>query len=131
MPPPEIAPPAIAGYRIIRELGAGGMGHVYLAEQEMPLTRLVAIKVIKPGFDSRSILARFSAERQALALMDHPNIAGVHDAGSTADGRPYFAMEFVDGPPLTEYCDRERLTIRARLAPRAARTARPGSSNRT
>ena len=112
---PALRPPQIPGYRTIRELGEGGMGLVYLAEQERPLRRLVALKLIRPGMDSRQIVARFNAERQALALMDHPNIAAVFDAGSTADGVPYFVMEFVDGVPITEYCDRARLSMRARL----------------
>ena len=112
---PGLRPPEIPGYRIIRELGEGGMGVVYLAEQEFPLRRLVALKLIRPGMDSRQILARFDTERQALARMDHPNIAAVFGAGSTSDGRPYFVMEFVDGVPITEYCDRAKLSTRARL----------------
>ena len=91
------------------------MGTVYRAEQARPVRRQVAMKVIKPGMDSRQVIARFEAERQALALMDHPNIAKVLDAGATASGRPYFVMELVDGIPITEYCDRERLPIRERL----------------
>jgi len=112
---PALRPPEIPGYRIIRHLGEGGMGLVYLAEQEAPLRRLVALKVIRPGMDSRQIVARFNAERQALAQMDHPNIAAVHDAGTTADGRPFFVMEFVDGLPISEYCDRKGLPTVARL----------------
>ena len=93
----------------------GGMGEVYLAEQSHPLQRKVAFKVIKAGMDSREIVARFEAERQALALMDHPCIATVFDAGSTPQGRPYFVMEFVHGVPITTYCDKQRLTTRQRL----------------
>ena len=96
----------IAGrYKLVEEIGEGGMGTVWLAQQTAPVKRLVALKVIKPGMDSKQVLARFEAERQALALMDHPNIAKVHDAGATSDGRPYFVMELVKGAPLTRYCD--------------------------
>ncbi|MBA4067691.1 MAG: serine/threonine protein kinase, partial [Isosphaera sp.] len=91
------------------------MGVVWLAEQTAPVRRQVALKVIRPGMDSRTVLARFEAERQALALMDHPNIAKVFDAGATADGRPFFVMELVDGVPITDYCDRHRLTPERRL----------------
>ncbi len=90
------------------------MGTVFLAAQSEPLQREVAVKVIRPGMDSRQVLARFEAERQALALMDHPNIAKVHDAGTTPDGRPYFVMERIDGVPITDYCDRARLSVRRR-----------------
>ncbi|MGE4182554.1 MAG: protein kinase, partial [Limisphaerales bacterium] len=102
-------------YRLIEVLGEGGMGHVWLAEQSTPLRRKVALKVIKPGLDSTQVLARFDAERQALALMDHPNIARVLDAGSTRNGRPYFVMEWVQGEPLTRFCDTRRLPIADRL----------------
>ena len=91
------------------------MGTVYLADQTVPLNRMVALKLIKIGMDSRAVLARFNAERQALALMDHPNIARVYDGGSTEAGQPFFVMELVDGEPITEYCDRYRLPVRARL----------------
>src|SRR4051794_23368794 len=91
------------------------MGRVYLARQHEPVRRLVAVKVIKAGMDSRAVLARFEAERQALALMDHPNIAKVLDAGATSDGRPFFVMELVKGVPITEFCDARRLTPRERL----------------
>ncbi len=101
-------------YTILRELGGGGMGIVHLARQEEPMRREVALKVIRPGLDLGQVIARFEAERQALALMSHPNIAQVYDAG-TAEGRPYFAMEYFDGSPLTEYCDAHRLGIRERL----------------
>src|SRR5262245_50511553 len=93
----------IGPYKLAEEIGAGGMGTVYLAQQTEPVRRLVAVKLIKPGMDSKAVLARFEAERQALALMDHPNIARVHDAGTTPDGRPYFVMELVKGVPITEF----------------------------
>ncbi|MGJ5820241.1 protein kinase domain-containing protein [Paludibaculum fermentans] len=102
-------------YRILRLLGEGGMGGVFLAEQTKPLHRMVALKVVKPGVSSSQILSRFNYERQALALMDHPNIAHVHDAGASANGRPYFVMEYVDGLPITQYCDQHRLTTTERL----------------
>ncbi|MBL8854822.1 MAG: protein kinase [Planctomycetaceae bacterium] len=106
----------VAGrYKLIEAIGEGGMGSVWLAEQKEPVKRKVAVKLIKPGMDSKSVLARFEAERQALALMDHPNIAKVFDGGMTAEGRPYFVMEFVKGVPLTEYCDNARLSLRDRL----------------
>jgi WD40 repeat protein len=108
-------PDAIGPYRIVSLLGEGGMGVVYLAEQTEPIRRRVALKVIKLGMDTRQVVARFEAERHALALMDHPNIARVIDAGTTADGRPYFVMEYVAGVPITEYCDAHRLSMRARL----------------
>ncbi|MCC6677144.1 MAG: serine/threonine protein kinase [Phycisphaerales bacterium] len=102
-------------YRILEVLGEGGFGMVYLAEQTEPVRRQVAVKVIKPGMDTRAVLSRFEAERQALALMEHPGIAKVLDAGMTPGGRPYFAMELVRGLPLTDYCDRNRLSTRERL----------------
>ncbi len=106
----------IAGrYMLLEVLGEGGMGTVYRAEQTQPVRRQVAIKLIKIGMDSRTVLARFDAERQALALMDHLNIARVYDGGTTANGQPFFVMEFVKGEPITEYCDRKRLSVRARL----------------
>jgi tetratricopeptide (TPR) repeat protein len=103
-------------YKIRQEIGEGGMGTVYLAEQLRPVRRQVALKLIKPGMDSRNVLARFESERQALALMEHPNIARVLEAGATADGRPFFVMELVKGIPITEYCDAHRLDLNARLA---------------
>ncbi len=103
-------------YKIRQEIGEGGMGTVYLAEQLKPVRRMVALKLIKPGMDSRNVLARFESERQALALMDHPHIARVLDAGTTADGRPFFVMDLVKGIPITEYCDAHRLDLDARLA---------------
>ncbi len=106
---------AFGPYRLQQRLGQGGMGDVWLAEQVSPIHRQVAIKVIKAGMDTAQVVARFQAERQALALMDHPAIARVFDAGSTPEGRPYFAMEYVRGEPITAYCDRHRLTTHERL----------------
>jgi serine/threonine protein kinase len=111
----ECAGSVIDSYKLVQEIGAGGMGSVWMAQQTEPVKRLVALKVIKPGMDSKQVLARFEAERQALALMDHPNIARALDAGATPTGRPYFVMELVKGVPLTKYCDEHRLTPRARL----------------
>jgi eukaryotic-like serine/threonine-protein kinase len=103
-------------YHILRPLGEGGMGTVYLAEQREPIHRCVALKVVKLGMDTSQVLARFANERQALAMMDHPNIARIFDAGATAKGRPYFVMEYIDGVPITHYCDHQRMTTRERLA---------------
>jgi non-specific serine/threonine protein kinase/serine/threonine-protein kinase len=112
----EAAPGALIGpYRLIRQLGEGGMGIVYQAQQLEPIRRDVALKIIKPGMDTRQVIARFETERQTLALMDHPNIARVFEAGTTAAGRPYFAMELVDGVAITRYCDAKRLTVRERI----------------
>ncbi len=108
-------PSAIGPYRIVRELGSGGMGSVYLAEQTQPVRRQVALKVVKLGMDTRELLARFAAERQALARMNHPHIAQVFDAGSTDEGRPFFVMEFVEGRTLTQFCDQQRLTTAQRV----------------
>ncbi len=105
----------IGPFRVLRHLASGGMGEVYLAEQEVPVRRRVALKTIKRGMDTTEILRRFESERHALARMNHPNIARVIDAGRTSDGRPYFAMDYVDGPSITEYCDRKRLTTDERL----------------
>ena len=105
----------IGRYKLLRVLGEGGMGMVYLAEQEGQIRRKVALKIIKPGMDSKRVIARFEAERQALALLDHPNIAQVYDAGTTETGRPYFVMEHVRGLPITDYCDRHKLTVEDRL----------------
>jgi len=105
----------IGNYRVLRTLGEGGMGVVYEAEQVRPVRRRVALKVIRTGLDSEGVRLRFESERQALALMDHPAIARVFDAGVTADSRPFFAMELVDGVPITEFCDRERLELGPRL----------------
>ena len=105
----------IGPYKLLQPIGEGGMGTVYMAEQTHPVKRLVALKLIKAGMDGRQVLARFGAERQALALMDHPNIAKVLDAGATEEGRPYFVMELVKGVPITRFCDERRLTLRERL----------------
>src|SRR5450755_894611 len=108
-------PPIIGPYRLMRRLGVGGMGQVWLAEQLEPVRRCVALKLIKAGVYDASVLRRFQAERQSLAIMDHPAIAKVFDAGTTPAGQPYFAMEYVDGPPITDYCDQKKLVIRERL----------------
>src|SRR4051812_15299277 len=114
--PTELPGTVIAGrYKLLEEIGEGGMGTVWVAEQTAPVRRKVALKLVKPGLDSRSVLARFEAERQALALMDHPNIAKVLDGGLTDAGRPYFVMEYVKGVPITEYCDATRLSVSERL----------------
>jgi eukaryotic-like serine/threonine-protein kinase len=114
---PDLIGSIIAGrYKLRQEIGEGGMGSVYLAEQLQPVKRQVALKLIKPGMDSRTVLARFESERQALALMDHPHIAKVLDAGTTEQGRPFFVMELVKGIPLTDYCDRHQLDLPTRLA---------------
>src|SRR5215471_16749721 len=105
----------IDSYRIIRQLGEGGMGVVYHAQQLQPIRRPVALKIIKPGMDTRQVIARFEGERQALALMDHPHIARVFDAGTTSAGLPYFVMEIVDGVAITRYCDSNRMTVRQRI----------------
>jgi non-specific serine/threonine protein kinase/serine/threonine-protein kinase len=105
----------IGPYRLVRVLGEGGFGVVYLADQLRPIRRRVALKLIKPGMDTKRVIGRFETERQALAMMDHRGIAQVFDAGETSAGRPYFAMEYVDGIPITTYCDRHRLRIRDRL----------------
>jgi serine/threonine protein kinase/tetratricopeptide (TPR) repeat protein len=105
----------IGPYRLLERIGEGGMGEVWMAEQRQPIQRKVALKIIKAGMDTRQVVARFEAERQALALMDHPNIAKVFDAGATDSGRPYFVMELVKGTPITTYCDERRLTLRERL----------------
>ncbi len=133
LPPGELVGQTIGRYKLLEQIGEGGMGVVYVAEQTEPVRRQVALKIIKPGMDSRQVIARFEAERQALALMDHPNIARILDAGTTdrrasvlacspgtsedayATGRPYFVMELVRGLPITEYCDQARLTPRQRL----------------
>jgi serine/threonine protein kinase len=105
----------IGPYKLLQQIGEGGMGIVYMAEQEQPVRRRVALKIIKPGMDSKQVVARFEAERQALAMMDHQNIARVLDAGTTETGRPYFVMELVHGIPITRYCDENHLTPRERL----------------
>ncbi|MEL7498557.1 MAG: serine/threonine-protein kinase [Planctomycetota bacterium] len=105
----------IGPYKLLQQIGEGGMGVVYMAEQSEPIRRRVALKIIKPGMDSRQVIARFEAERQALAMMDHPNIAKVLDAGTTEFGYPFFVMELVNGIPITDYCDQEQLTPGQRL----------------
>jgi serine/threonine protein kinase/Flp pilus assembly protein TadD len=105
----------IGSYKLLEQIGEGGMGLVFMAEQTQPVRRKVALKVLKPGMDTRQVVARFEAERQALALMDHPNIAKIHDGGTTESGRPYFVMELVRGVPITQYCDERRLSTRQRL----------------
>lgn len=105
----------IGPYKLLQLLGEGGMGSVWMAEQEQPVRRMVALKAIKPGLSSERVMARFEAERQALALMDHPNIAKVLDAGETSSGQPFFVMELVKGIPITKFCDQQQLDIRARL----------------
>src|SRR3984957_18072950 len=105
----------IGAYHLLQPIGQGGMGEVWLAEQRQPVRRRVAVKLIKAGMDTREVVARFESERQALALMDHPAIAKVFDGGSTPHGRPYFVMEYVTGMPITEYCDKHKLTLRQRL----------------
>ena len=115
--PPDAERPgeSLGPYRLLHAIGEGGMGAVWVAEQTHPVRRRVALKIVKPGMDSRRVVARFAAERQALALMDHPNIARVLDAGATEAGRPYFVMELVRGVPITEYCDDHDLPLRRRL----------------
>lgn len=105
----------IEGYRIIKVLGEGGMGIVYLAEQQYPVQRPVALKIIKPGMDTKLVMARFEAEQQALARLDHPNIAHIYGGGTTELDRPYFVMEYIEGIPITDYCDHHKLTIKDRL----------------
>jgi eukaryotic-like serine/threonine-protein kinase len=115
LPPPVRPGTKIGPYKLLQEIGEGGMGVVFMAEQHEPVKRRVALKIIKPGMDSLQVVSRFEAERQALSLMDHPHIAKVLDAGLTEQGRPYFVMELVKGQPITEYCDEHQLTPRQRL----------------
>jgi hypothetical protein len=105
----------IGPYKLLEKIGEGGMAVVYMAEQHEPFHRRVALKIIKLGMDTRQVIARFAVERQALAMMDHPNIAKVHDAGATETGRPYFVMELVRGLTITEYCDTNKLNTQERL----------------
>ncbi len=105
----------IGPYKLLEQIGEGGMGLVFMAEQSHPLRRRVALKIIKPGLDTRTVIARFEAERQALALMDHTNIARVYDAGATESGRLFFVMELVRGAPITSYCDDRNVPLRERL----------------
>ena len=115
LPPSESAGGTIGPYKLLQQIGEGGFGAVFMAEQTEPIRRRVALKVIKLGMDTRQVVARFEQERQALAVMDHPHIAKVFDAGATASGRPYFVMELVKGQPITEYCDRQGLSVPERL----------------
>ena len=117
----------IGRYKMLEEIAEGGMGMVYMAEQREPVRRKVALKIIKPGMDTREVIARFESERQALAMMDHPNIAKVFDAGETESGRPYFVMELVDGIPLTENCDQQQLDHPRSGWNCSSRSARPCS----
>ena len=122
LPPIAEGPGTTIGrYKLLEEIAEGGMGVVYMAEQREPVRRKVALKIIKPGMDTREVIARFEAERQALAMMDHPNIAKVFDAGETESGRSYFVMELVHGIPLTRLLRPERTDD-----PRAAGVVRPG-----
>ncbi|HEX2475876.1 MAG TPA: serine/threonine-protein kinase, partial [Lacipirellulaceae bacterium] len=115
LPPTEQPGTIIGSYKLLQQIGEGGMGVVFMAEQTWPIQRTIALKIIKLGMDTRQVIARFEAERQALAIMDHPNIAKVVDAGTTKNGRPYFAMELVKGVPIIAYCDQEQLSIHQRL----------------
>src|SRR6266566_3344094 len=115
VPLAEKAGGRIGRYKLLQQIGEGGCGVVYMAEQAEPVRRRVALKIIKLGMDTRQVIARFEAERQALALMDHPNIAKVFDAGATETGRPYFVMELVRGVKITDYCDENNLSTRQRL----------------
>src|SRR6516162_597153 len=105
----------IGPYKLLEQIGEGGFGVVFMAEQTGPVRRKVALKILRPGMDTRQVVARFEAERQALAIMDHPNIAKVYDGGATPSGRPYFVMELVQGVPITEFCDQNHLKPRQRL----------------
>ena len=115
LPVSEKAGDRIGHYRLLQQIGEGGCGVVYMAEQEEPVRRRVAFKIIKLGMDTRQVIARFEAERQALALMDHPNIARVFDGGATSTGRPYFVMELVRGTKITDYCDQHNLSATDRI----------------
>src|SRR5262245_13365385 len=111
----EMPGTVIGPYKLLEQIGEGGFGVGYMAEQLQPVRRKVALKVLKPGMDTRQVVARFEAERQALAIMDHPNIARVFDGGATPFGRPFFVMELVKGIPITDFCDQHQLTPRQRL----------------
>ena len=124
----ERAGDVIDRYELVREIGEGGMGTVWLARQSEPVKRDVALKVIKLGMDTKEVVVRFEAERQALALMDHPHIAKVLDGGATSSGRPYFVMEFVAGRPITEYCDNAGLASSRASRDLPPRSARPCST---
>ena len=128
LPPAEKPGDRIGRYKLLEQIGEGGFGVVWMAEQEEPVRRRVALKIIKLGMDTREVVARFEAERQALAMMDHPNIASVFDGGATDTGRPYFVMELVKGVPITDYCDANQAlharavgAVHAGLPGRAAR----------
>ena len=112
----QIGTVIVGRYKLLEQIGEGGMGTVWVAEQTQPVRRKVALKLIKAGMDSKTVLSRFEAERQALALMDHPNIAKVLDGGTTEAGRPFFVMEYVKGVPFSRYCDDGRLSVAQRLA---------------
>jgi len=114
--PVDLAGAMVGPYKLLEQIGEGGFGLVFMAEQQQPVRRKVALKILRPGMDTRQVIARFEAERQALALMDHPNIASVLDAGETGSGHPHFVMELVRGVPITDYCDQNRLTTGERLA---------------
>ncbi len=114
-PEPDQTDQMIGMYKLREKIGEGGMGYVYLAEQIKPVRRKVALKIIKPGMDTKQVVARFEAERQALAMMSHPNIAKVLDGGTTDQGRPYFVMELVKGIPITAFCDQHQYGLRQRL----------------
>jgi eukaryotic-like serine/threonine-protein kinase len=126
-PQPDMGTVLAGRYTLLDEIGEGGMGTVWMARQTEPVKRMVAVKLIKPGMDSKAVLARFEAERQALALMDHPNIARVLDGGLAADGRPFFVMDLVKGVPITQFCDARKLTPRERLE-LSCRSARRSST---
>src|SRR5205823_5857494 len=118
LPPPvwrDLTGQTIGPYKLLQMIGEGGFATVYMAEQAHPVRRRVALKIIKLGMDTRQVIARFEAERQALAMMEHPNIARVLDAGATEAGRPYFVMELVRGVPVTTFCDENRLPVSQRL----------------
>ncbi len=127
LPPLEKPGSVIGRYKILEQIGEGGFGVVYMAEQQKPIQRRVALKIIKLGMDTKQVIARFEAERQALAMMDHPHIAKVLDAGATDSGRPYFVMELVKGIAITDYCDQANLTVQERLDLFALVSGRPRS----
>ena len=124
----EKAGTRIGRYKLLEQIGEGGFGVVWMAEQEEPVRRRVALKIIKLGMDTKEVVARFEAERQALAMMDHPNIASVFDGGATDTGRPYFVMELVKGIPITEFCDASASSPRASGWSCSCRSARPCST---
>jgi serine/threonine protein kinase len=116
VPPIGEGPGSVIGrYKLLQQIGEGAFGIVFMAEQQEPVRRLVALKILKPGMDTNEVVARFEAGRQALALMDHPNIAQVLDGGATDSGRPFFVMELIKGIPITEFCEQHQLSIEARL----------------